>query len=125
MHNVAVAFDLHEFGHAHRAEFCNPSNIIARKIDKHNVFGAFLGIGEQVGGISFVLCCRRAPRARPCNGANFNRFAYQPDMHLWRTPNERKIITGFKTKHVRRGIDETETPIKIERFAGKIAVEAL
>src|SRR5437870_2828805 len=109
----------------HRAEIRNPSNIITRKIDKHNVFGAFLGIGEQFGGIAFVLCCGRAAGARPCDRANLNLVVNQPDMHLWRAADERKTVASFKTKHVRRRINETQTSIKIERVTIEIGLESL
>src|SRR6266446_6369271 len=122
---MAVTLDLHHLGHTHRAEIRDPSNIITRKIDKHNVFSAFLGIGEQFGGIAFVLCCGRAAGARPCDGANLNHFACQPDMHLRRAANERKIVAGFKAKHVRRRINETQTAIKIEWISAEIGLKSL
>src|SRR6266566_7136490 len=122
---MAVTLDLHHLGHTHRAEIRDPSNIITRKIDKHNVFGAFLGIGEQFGGIVFVLRYGRAAGARPCDWANLNRVACQPDMHLRRAANERKIVAGFKAKHVRRRINETQTTIKIERVSVEIGLKSL
>ena len=45
VHHMAVTLDLHEFRHMHTAESGNPAYIISRKIDKHDVFGAFLRIG--------------------------------------------------------------------------------
>src|SRR5258708_3744326 len=63
--------------------------------------------------------------ACPCDRANLNRFACQPDMHLRRATNERKIVAGFKTKHVRRRINETQTAIKIERVSAEIALKSL
>ena len=55
VHDVAVTLDVHQFRHAHRAEIRDPPDIVARKIDKHDVFGAFFGIGEELGGVRFVL----------------------------------------------------------------------
>ena len=46
-------------------------------------------------------------------------------MHFRRAANQREVGSELEAKHVRRRIDEAETSIKIERFAGKIAVEAL
>src|SRR6266496_6468176 len=109
----------------HCAEIRNPSNIVARKIDKHNVLGAFLRIGEQFGGIAFVLCCGRAASACPCDWANLNRFTCQPDMHLRRAANEGKTVASFKTKHVRRRINETQTAIKIEWVSVEIGLKSL
>src|SRR6266513_3858511 len=124
VHDVTVTLDLHHLGHTHCAEIRNSSNIVARKIDKHDVLGAFLGIGEQFRSVAFVLCCGRTAGARPRDWANLNRFVCQPDMHLRRAANERKIVS-FKTKHVRRGINETEAAIKIERVTIEIGLEAL
>src|SRR5437762_10163888 len=46
-------------------------------------------------------------------------------MHLRRAANERKIVAEFEAKHVRRGINETETSIKIERVTIEIGFETL
>src|SRR5260370_5547368 len=125
MHDVAVTLDSHHLSDTHRAEIRNPSNIVARKIDKHDVLGAFLGIGEQFGSIAFVLRYGRAAGARPRNRTDLDRVADQPDVHLRRAANERKIVAEFEAKHVRRGINETETSIKIERVTIEIGFEAL
>ena len=87
MHNVTVTLDLHHLGHAHCAEIRNSANIVASKIDEHDVLGALLGIGEQFGSIAFVLRCGGAAGARPSNRTDLNRSACQPDMHLGRAAN--------------------------------------
>ncbi len=45
---MGVALDVHEFGELDGARFGDDADIVASKIDKHRVFGDFLGISEQV-----------------------------------------------------------------------------
>ena len=65
MHDVAVTLDIHHLSYAHRAEIGDAANIIARKIDKHDVLGPLFWIGEEFGGIAFVLGDSGATAAGP------------------------------------------------------------
>ena len=125
VHHVAVTLDLHEFRHANGAEFGNPADIIPREIDKHDVFGAFLRIGQKLSAVSFILRRRHAASAGPCNRPDLDDVAHETHVHLRRTANKRKIIAELETKHVRRRIDETKTAIKIERRSIKRRFESL
>jgi hypothetical protein len=89
------------------------------------VLGSFLGIGEEFGGVPFVLLWSDSTRARSSDRANLHRVADQPDMHLRRTSHKRKVRSEFKTKHVRRRIDETKASIEIERVPAEIRFESL
>src|SRR5690242_4891041 len=116
VHHVAVTLDLHEFRHMHSAEFGNPAYIISRKIDKHDVFAAFLQISEQLSSVGFILRRRHAASACPSNWPNLDGVANQTDVHLGRAADKRKIVAELQAKHVRRWIDEAKTAVKIERF---------
>src|SRR6266576_3066240 len=125
MHDVTIALDAHHLGYAHRAELCDATHIITRKVYEHDVLRAFLGISQKVGGILFVLLSGKATRACPRNWTNLDRVAGQSDVHLRRAANKCKIVAEVQTKHVRRRIDETKAAIEIERLAREIRFEAL
>src|SRR5713101_4465777 len=122
---MAVTLDLHHFSDVHTAEIRNAANIVARKIDKHDVFGAFLWIGQEFGGIAFILRHGRATAARSCDRTNVDRVADKPHVHFRRAADKREIIAELEAKHVRRRIDEAQTPVKIERVAAEISFETL
>src|SRR6202035_751448 len=122
---MAVTLDLHEFRHAHSAEFGNPADIVSRKVDKHDVFGAFLRIGQKLGSVGFILPRRRAARSCPCNWPDLDRVANETDVHLRRAANKRKIVAELQAKHVRRRIDEAKTAVKIERLSLELRFESL
>ncbi len=125
MHDMAVTLDSHHFSDAHRAEIGDPTNVIARKIDKHDVFGALFWIGQEFGGVPLVLRDGGAATARPCDRPNLDDIADKPDMHLRRAADKRKIVRKLEAEHIRRRIDESETPVKIERVPIEIGFETL
>src|SRR5438094_1377952 len=125
VHHVAVTLDLHEFRHTHSAELGNPADIISRKIDKHDVFGAFLWIGEQLSSVGFILRRRPAARPCPCNRPDLHGIADEADVHFGGAANEREIVAELEAKHVRRRIDETKAAIKIERLSPERRFESL
>src|SRR5438034_7335881 len=125
VHHMAVTLDLHEFRHVHSTEFSNAADIISRKIDKHDVLGAFLWIGEQLSSVGFILHRGCTAGAGPCNRPDLDGVANETDVHLWRAANERKIVAELETKHVRRRIDEAKTTIKIERLSRERRFESL
>src|SRR5207253_7602077 len=95
----------------HRAEIRNSTNIVAGKIDKHDVFRALLWIGEEFGGVALILRNRRAARTGSCDRANFDYVANEADVHFRRTADGSEIIGesagrtdwscgGLKEEHV-------------------------
>src|SRR6516225_1252129 len=125
VHHMAVTLDLHEFGHTHSAEFRNPTDIISCKIDKHDVFGAFLRIGEQLSSVGFMLRRRCAASACPCDWPDLDGVANKTDVHLRRAANKRKIVAELEAKHVRRRIDEAKATVKIEWLSLERRFESL
>src|SRR6266404_288888 len=125
MHDVAVTLDSHHLSDTHRAEIRDAANIVARKIDKHDVFGAFLWIDQEFGGIAFILRHSCPAAARSCDRTNVDRVADKPHVHFRRAADKREIIAELEAKHVRRRIDEAQTPVKIERVTVEISFEAL
>ena len=68
VHDVAVVLDLHELVDGHRARRAHAAEVVAAQVDEHDVLGALLLVGEQVGAQAPVLggawrragACRRA-----------------------------------------------------------------
>src|SRR6266566_709230 len=106
MHDMAVTLDSHHLRNTHRPEIGDATNVIARKIDKHDVFGALLWIGKELGGIAFVFRDGGTATARPCDRSSLDDIADKPDVHLRRTADKRKIVRELEAEHVWRGIDE-------------------
>jgi len=46
---VRVAFDLHLLTHLDRPGLGDPADIITAEVDQHQVLGAFLLVGQQLG----------------------------------------------------------------------------
>src|SRR5205814_10434511 len=101
MHDVAVALGLHELCYANGTEFCDATDVIPREINKHDVFGPLLGIAQQLSSVGFVFFRRQTASACPRDWPNLHAVVSQPDMHLRRTIDERKIRAEDETKHVR------------------------
>src|SRR6266481_7366691 len=125
MHDVAVALDLHEVCYANGTKFCHATNVIPREINKHDVFGPLLRVSQQLSGVGFVFFRGQTASACPRDWTNLYAVVSQPDMHLRRTTDERKIAAEVETKHVRRRIDETKAAIEIERLAVERRLESL
>src|SRR5206468_4228991 len=82
VHNVAVTLDLREFGHPNGAELCDSPDIISCKIHKHDVFGAFLRVSEELSGIGFIFGGRWAACSRPGNRSDLDDVANETNVHL-------------------------------------------
>ena len=52
---MAVALDGETVGHCHRAGGGDPSDVVATEVEQHHMFGAFLLVGEEIGGQRLVL----------------------------------------------------------------------
>ncbi len=63
--DVAVLEDVHELLDSDAAGLGDPPYVVARQVDEHRVFGAFLPVGEHLAGEAAVLDRRLPARARP------------------------------------------------------------
>ena len=80
---------------------------------------------EVLWGANHSLGFHNDPSGNPHTPARALALATVYFMHLRRASNKRKIRAEFETKHVRRGIDETKTPIEVEWFAAEIGFKPL
>ena len=63
VHDVAVALDRHEVDDLDGARRADAAEVVAAEVDEHEVLGALLRVGEQLGGQRGVLLRRRAAPA--------------------------------------------------------------
>ena len=73
VHHVRVALDREGLGHLDAAGLGDAADVVARQVDQHQVLGALLRVGAQLGLERLVLLGRRAARARA---------GERPDRHL-------------------------------------------
>jgi hypothetical protein len=64
VHHVRIALDDEGLGHLDAAGLGDAADVVARQVDQHQVFGAFLRVGRQLGFQRLVLLGRGATRAR-------------------------------------------------------------
>ena len=77
MHHVRIAFDEKTVRHTHASGFGDPADIVAAKVEQHEMLGAFLRIGDQFLGEFRVFFAGCAPRPRPGDRANDDRAVAQ------------------------------------------------
>ena len=94
------------------------------KIHQHDVFRPLLLVGQQFPAELRVLFRRSAARARAGDRPVFDAPVPHLDQHLRRSADEMQIVDPQK-KHIRRGIDEAQRPIDVERIAANLHREAL
>ncbi len=63
MHDVAVVLDLHQLVHTDRSVLADAAQVVAPEVDEHDVLGALLLVGQQLGGDAPVLLGRGPARA--------------------------------------------------------------
>src|ERR1700722_6242190 len=112
MHHVAVALDGHQILDLHRAVIADAAEIVARKVHEHDVFGAFLGVGEQILLVLQILRGRFASRTRTGDGPDLHFSVFAANMDLRRRADERKAFE-FQQEHIRRRVDGTRGAINI------------
>ncbi len=66
MHHVAVALDRAIGLHVHAAGARHATEVVARQIHQHHMFGIFLGIGAQLRFVTLIF--NRIGAARPGAG---------------------------------------------------------
>src|SRR5262249_25109514 len=83
VHDVAVPLDDHQIFDLHGAKIAGAANVIAREIDQHDVFGAFLWIGQQFLFQGEVFFRRFAAAPRAGNRTNFDFAILAAHVNFW------------------------------------------
>ena len=70
VHHLAVALDEELVGHAHGADLGDAPDVVAAEVEQHQVLGALLRIGQELGLERLVLVpvSRRAAACRRSGG---------------------------------------------------------
>ena len=73
MHDVRIALDDHQVRDADGAVFRDAPYVVATEIDEHQVLGALLLVGDQLGHHAIVVGCRAPATARTGDGTERHR----------------------------------------------------
>jgi hypothetical protein len=88
------------------------------------VFGALLGIGEQIFLIRQIGLQSFAAGPRAGDRANFHFGIFAAHVNFGRSAHQREAFQ-FQKEHVRRGIDGARGAIDVHRGGGRCAAETL
>ena len=124
MHDVAVALDEETVGDFHRADLGDAADIVAAEIEQHQMLGALLGIGEQFGGETLILCGRLAAPAGAGDRAD-RHFALADAHQDFRARDDDLEAAEIEIAEIRRRIDAPQRPVEREGGQVETAGEAL
>lgn len=82
MHDVGVTVDPHQGGHRHGAGSSHASDVVARQVHKHDVFGALLRVRLQLFGQCSVCVRVGAAFAGARDGVGVNCAVLDLDQHF-------------------------------------------
>ena len=103
MHDVRVALDHHFFADFDRAGFADAANVVAAKVDEHDVFGDFFGICQQFLFERFVFF--RGFAAFACAGERAHGDGVALDAgEDFRGGADDVEVVEVEQVHVRRGV---------------------
>ena len=142
VHDVAVAFDEEAVGdaHARRAataldglrglvrapglEHRHTAHVVAAKVEQHQVLGALLGVGDQLGFQGRILGGRGAARPGAGDGADGDLAVPQPHQDLRRGAGQLKVAEVQVEQEGRR-IGAPQAAIERERVPLERRAEAV
>jgi len=90
MHHMRIALDEELVGHRDRTDLRHAADIVAAKVDQHQMLGALLLIGEELFRETPVLLGRRTARARSGDRPDRHFAVPQADEDLGARPDDRK-----------------------------------
>ena len=82
MHDVGVALDHQRSFGLDRADLGDAADVVAAEVDEHDVLGALLGVGQQLGLERAVLGVVAPRRRVPASGRIVTVAALDPDEDL-------------------------------------------
>ena len=91
MHDVRVTFDEHEIFDTNGSVLGDSPQIIAAKIDEHDVFRSLFLIVAELFCIFFVFCFRSAARQRPRNRTVLELAVTHANQHFGRRTDDRRV----------------------------------
>ena len=124
VHDVAVALDDHDGGQVDGAGLRDFTDVVSTEVDEHDVFGAFLGIGEEFGFEGFVFGVGLAAAPSAGEGAVGDDAIVDAAEDLGAGPDEHAAFS-LEVEHVGRGVDDAQGAVDVERIDGGNALETL
>ena len=113
VHDVAVAFDGEGVVHADAAVAADLSEVVAAQVDEHEVFGAFLLVGQEFGGLRVVVFGGGAARAGAGDGAGGDRTAVAGEQALGAAGDQRDRAE-LQVPEVRAGVHAAQGAVQRE-----------
>jgi hypothetical protein len=102
--------DGHELIDLHCAELADATQIVALKIDQHQVFCPFLFIREEVSNETSIVSLVSPARSRSGNWAGIGQSTLKADQSLGRATHQSDVIKVQESR--KRGrIDATEAAV--------------
>mmetsp|Transcript_11421 Transcript_11421/g.32079 ORF Transcript_11421/g.32079 Transcript_11421/m.32079 type:complete len:387 (-) Transcript_11421:104-1264(-) len=123
---MGVALDPHQGVHLHGSRLTNSVDIVPTQIHKHNMFGDFLGIAEQLLLEGQVLHARLSPGSSSGDrvSGELSSSALHFKQALRRRSNDLKIVQ-INVEHVRRGVQRPQLAIHMKRMRRSLAIQPL
>ena len=103
VHHVGVALHIHQVLHFNRSIFAHPAQIVAAKIDQHDVLGAFLFVVAHLLFEAQVFGLVAPARMRACDGPIFQLAASHTHQHFGRRAEDLRLSHPQEIK-IWRGI---------------------
>ena len=113
VHDVGVALDVHELGYLYGAGQADAAYVVAPEVDEHDVFGALLLVGAQVGLQLQVLSGRVASGARAGDRVGGYLAVLDLDEQLGGGADDLETVQ-LQVVHVRRRVDGAEGAVDLE-----------
>ena len=124
MHDVGVALDEHLLGDLDGADLGDAADVVAAEIEQHQMLGALLRIGQQVGGERLVLGRRCAAPARAGDRADGDLAVAQPHQDLRARADDREAAE-IEEEQEGRGVEPAQRAVEGEGRQLEGQLEAL
>ncbi|MNS95596.1 hypothetical protein D3C72_1298630 [compost metagenome] len=113
VHDLAVALDREALGHFDGAGGRDAAHVVAAQVEQHQVFGAFLGVGQKLGFKRLVGLGRGAARTGAGQGTDGDTTVLQPDQDFGAGPGQLEIDV-VEEEEIGRRIAPTQRAIEGE-----------
>ena len=122
--HVRVALHAHELVDLHAARHADAAEVVAPQVDQHDVLGALLVVGAQLGHEALVFGCVGAAPPRAGDRPGHDAVAVHGDQRLGRRARQAEVVEG-DVVHVGAGIDGAQPAVDGERRDADRRGEAL
>ncbi len=124
VHHVAVALDEETVGHLDRPDFRDAADVVTAKIEQHEMFGALLRIGQELGRERLVLARAFSPRPGACDRSDDNLALAHPHQDFRARANDLEAAEVEKAE-VGGWVDPPQRAVKRKCWQVEAACEPL